>query len=219
MKPVVLVTRKLPDAVEARLRQDFDARLNPTDTLYSVSEIMARADGADAILLCHTEKIYRRRVRAPARIGQGDRQFLRWLRSRRFGSRESAWAGGDQHARGAFRIDRRTDDHADAGRGTAGERRRPFGAKPPVAGLEPGVHGGHPDDRKAVGHPRIRPGRAIGGQAGQKLRHDDPLHRRSPAAGPNSRKGRCFTKPPTTSCRTAIFSPSIVPPPRRPIAY
>ncbi len=56
MKPVVLVTRKLPDAVEARLRQDFDARLNPTDTLYSVSEIIARADGADAILLCHTER-------------------------------------------------------------------------------------------------------------------------------------------------------------------
>lgn len=56
MKPVVLVTRKLPDAVEARLRRDYEARLNPTDTLYSGDEIVRRAEGADAILPCHTEK-------------------------------------------------------------------------------------------------------------------------------------------------------------------
>ncbi|MBI3113588.1 MAG: D-glycerate dehydrogenase, partial [Rhodospirillales bacterium] len=34
-KPVVLVTRRLPSAVEARLRRDYDARLNPDDRLYS----------------------------------------------------------------------------------------------------------------------------------------------------------------------------------------
>ncbi|WP_316978452.1 2-hydroxyacid dehydrogenase [Shumkonia mesophila] len=56
MKPVVLVTRKLPDAVEARLRRDYEARLNPTDTLYSAEQIIERAQGADAILPCHTEK-------------------------------------------------------------------------------------------------------------------------------------------------------------------
>jgi len=56
MKPVVLVTRKLPQAVEARLRRDYDARLNPTDTLYSPDEVIRRAEGADAILPCHTEK-------------------------------------------------------------------------------------------------------------------------------------------------------------------
>jgi len=56
MKPVVLVTRKLPDAVEARLRRDYEARLNPTDTLYSGDDIVRRAEGADAILPCHTEK-------------------------------------------------------------------------------------------------------------------------------------------------------------------
>ena len=56
MKPVVLVTRKLPDAVEARLSRDYDARLNPTDTLYSPDDIIARAEGCDAILPCHTEK-------------------------------------------------------------------------------------------------------------------------------------------------------------------
>lgn len=55
-KPVVLVTRKLPDAVEARLRRDYDARLNPTDRLYSRNELIEAARGARAILPCHTEK-------------------------------------------------------------------------------------------------------------------------------------------------------------------
>lgn len=56
MKPVVLVTRKLPDAVEDRLRRDYDPILNPDDALYSSDEIIERAKGADAILPCHTEK-------------------------------------------------------------------------------------------------------------------------------------------------------------------
>ena len=56
MKPVVLVTRKLPDAVEDRLRRDYDARLNPEDALYSSDEIIERAQDVDAILPCHTEK-------------------------------------------------------------------------------------------------------------------------------------------------------------------
>jgi lactate dehydrogenase-like 2-hydroxyacid dehydrogenase len=56
MKPVVLVTRKLPDAVEARLSRDYDARLNPDDKLYSADDMIAMAEGADAILPCHTEK-------------------------------------------------------------------------------------------------------------------------------------------------------------------
>jgi lactate dehydrogenase-like 2-hydroxyacid dehydrogenase len=56
MKPVVLVTRKLPDAVEERLRRDYDPILNPQDALYSSDEIIERAKGVDAILPCHTEQ-------------------------------------------------------------------------------------------------------------------------------------------------------------------
>lgn len=56
MKPVVLVTRKLPDAVEARLMRDYDARLNPGDELYSADELIKRSEGVDAILPCHSEK-------------------------------------------------------------------------------------------------------------------------------------------------------------------
>jgi lactate dehydrogenase-like 2-hydroxyacid dehydrogenase len=56
MKPRVLVTRKLPDAVERRLRRDYDPILNPTDTLYSKDDIISKAAQVDAILPCHTEK-------------------------------------------------------------------------------------------------------------------------------------------------------------------
>lgn len=55
-KPVVLVTRKLPEAVEARLQRDYEARLNPTDALYATGDLIERAKGADAILPCHTEQ-------------------------------------------------------------------------------------------------------------------------------------------------------------------
>ncbi len=56
MKPVVLVTRKLPDAVEDRLRRDYSPILNPDDALYSGERMIERARGAEAILPCHTEK-------------------------------------------------------------------------------------------------------------------------------------------------------------------
>ncbi len=55
-KPVVLVTRKLPDAVEARLAEHFETILNPQDRLYSAEQIIEIADRVDAILPCHTEK-------------------------------------------------------------------------------------------------------------------------------------------------------------------
>ena len=54
-KPVVLVTRKLPEAVEARLAAAFDARLNPNDDPWFTSgaEIVKRATDAKAAgILC-----------------------------------------------------------------------------------------------------------------------------------------------------------------------
>ena len=55
-KPVVLVTRKLPDAVEHKLAEHFEVILNPEDKLYSSEELLQMAAKADAILPCHTEK-------------------------------------------------------------------------------------------------------------------------------------------------------------------
>ena len=56
-KPTVLVTRRLPQAVEDRLRRDYEPRLNPEDRFYSSDELIERAQGADALLPCHTEHL------------------------------------------------------------------------------------------------------------------------------------------------------------------
>jgi Lactate dehydrogenase and related dehydrogenases len=49
-RPTLVVTRHLPDAVEARAARDFNARLNPEDTPLSGADIVARAQGAQAVL-------------------------------------------------------------------------------------------------------------------------------------------------------------------------
>lgn len=49
-KPVLLVTRRLPAAVEAEAQEHFDARLTETDT--AIPDLVPRAEGADAILCC-----------------------------------------------------------------------------------------------------------------------------------------------------------------------
>jgi lactate dehydrogenase-like 2-hydroxyacid dehydrogenase len=54
-KPVVLVTRKLPQAVEDRLRRDYDPRFNDEDRLYTNDELIALASGAAGIVACHTD--------------------------------------------------------------------------------------------------------------------------------------------------------------------
>jgi len=54
-KPTVLVTRKLPDNVEARVDRDYHGLFNLEDRLYSTEELIELSTQADAILPCHTE--------------------------------------------------------------------------------------------------------------------------------------------------------------------
>ena len=56
-KATVLVTRRLPDAVERRLQRDYRARLNDADELYDADRLVELADGAVAIIPCHTERL------------------------------------------------------------------------------------------------------------------------------------------------------------------
>ena len=56
-KPVVLVTRRLPAAVEARLQRDYAPRLNAEDTVYPSERILELAEGAVAVIPCHTERL------------------------------------------------------------------------------------------------------------------------------------------------------------------
>jgi lactate dehydrogenase-like 2-hydroxyacid dehydrogenase len=56
-KPKVVVTRKLPEAVEARLRRDYEPLFNTDDHVYSTDELIDLADGAGALLPCHSEHL------------------------------------------------------------------------------------------------------------------------------------------------------------------
>ncbi len=56
-KPVLLVTRRLPDAIEARVARDYQARLNPEDTPRTGADILRLSQGADAILCCPAERL------------------------------------------------------------------------------------------------------------------------------------------------------------------
>ncbi|MHA1153166.1 MAG: 2-hydroxyacid dehydrogenase [Alphaproteobacteria bacterium] len=56
-KPIVVVGRKLPPNVEARLARDYRPKLNPDDRLYSSAELLELCADADAILPCHTEHL------------------------------------------------------------------------------------------------------------------------------------------------------------------
>ena len=69
VKPVILVTRKLPDSVEQKLAQHFTTILNPDDRLYGTAEMLQMAENADAILPCHTEKFSAETIaQLPARV-------------------------------------------------------------------------------------------------------------------------------------------------------
>jgi lactate dehydrogenase-like 2-hydroxyacid dehydrogenase len=52
----IVLTRRLPVDVQERASRDYDAVLNLEDKLYSMDEVLALADGADALLICSSEK-------------------------------------------------------------------------------------------------------------------------------------------------------------------
>src|SRR6186713_2217118 len=58
-KPVVVVTRKLPDAVETRMRELFDARLNIDDKPMSQAELAEAAKTAHVLVPTVTDRIDR----------------------------------------------------------------------------------------------------------------------------------------------------------------
>jgi glyoxylate reductase len=64
------VTRRLPDAVEARIRRDYNAWLNEADVQYGPDELADLAQDVDGILTCSTERWTSELVaRLPKRVG------------------------------------------------------------------------------------------------------------------------------------------------------
>ena len=56
-KPLVVITRKLPDPVETRMRELFDARLNLDDKPMSQPELVAAMREADVLVPTVTDRI------------------------------------------------------------------------------------------------------------------------------------------------------------------
>src|SRR6187431_1413348 len=56
-KPLVVVTRELPDTVETRMRELFDAQLNLDDKPMSQAELVAAAKSADVLVPTVTDRI------------------------------------------------------------------------------------------------------------------------------------------------------------------
>jgi glyoxylate reductase len=70
-KPVVHLTRKLPDSTETRMRELFDARLNETDMPPSKQQLQAMMQEADVLVPTVTD-----RIDADLIAGAGDRLKL-----------------------------------------------------------------------------------------------------------------------------------------------
>src|SRR6201996_9110441 len=77
-KPLVVVTRRLPDSVEMRMRELFDARLNPEDAPMTQAQLVEAAKVADVLVPTVTDQIDRSvlsqsgdRLRLIANFGNG----------------------------------------------------------------------------------------------------------------------------------------------------
>jgi lactate dehydrogenase-like 2-hydroxyacid dehydrogenase len=55
MKPKLLVTRRLTDAVQERAARDYDVTFNEDDRVFSRAELVEHCQSADAVLPCHSE--------------------------------------------------------------------------------------------------------------------------------------------------------------------
>ena len=56
-RPLVIVTRKLPDAIETRMMELFDARLNDTDTPFTQARLIEAVKQADVLVPTVTDRI------------------------------------------------------------------------------------------------------------------------------------------------------------------
>ena len=56
-KPLVIVTRKIPDVIERRMTELFETRLNLTDKPFSQAEMMAAAKEADVLVPTVTDRV------------------------------------------------------------------------------------------------------------------------------------------------------------------
>jgi len=56
-KPLVIVTRRLPDVIETRMRELFDAELNVSDQPMSQADLVQAVQKADVLVPTVTDRI------------------------------------------------------------------------------------------------------------------------------------------------------------------
>ena len=116
-KPVILVTRKLPEAIEARLTEVFDAKLNTADSLWgrAGAEVAARAKarGAAGILCAAGDAMNAAAINALPESVKVISTFSVGFDHIAIDAAR-AWHCRDEYARSAFLRDRRMRLHPDA---------------------------------------------------------------------------------------------------------
>ena len=182
-KPLVIVTRKLPDTVELRMRELFDARLNPEDKPMSQAQLTEAVKTADVLVPTVTDEI------DAAVLSQAGEQ-LKLIAN--FGNgvdnidvvtAVSARHHRDQHAGRADRGYRRHDHGADpGGAAPAGRRRGGADIRQGLDRLDADLDARPPHLGQAARHHRHGADRPGGGAARPRLRPADSLSQPPPRA-------------------------------------
>ena len=188
---LVIVTRKLPDVIETRMMELFDARLNLDDQPMAQAELVEavedrRRAGADR----HRPDRHRGARRRPARDLRLIANFGTGVDNIDVEAALQARHHGHQHAGRPDRGHGRHDDGADPRRRRAGwPRASGWPARGEWARLEPDLDARPPHLRQAARHRRHGPDRPGAGAARQGLRPVDPLPQPPPRRTPSDRAG------------------------------
>ena len=219
-KPLVIVTRKLPDVVETRMMELFNTRLNADDHPSSKAELIEAVKQAEVLVPTVTDRIDKAVIAPGRRPAQADRQFRHRRRQYRCRDGGCPRHHRHQHAGRPHRGHRRHDHGPDHGGGAAHDRRCGRSSAPTTAGRagrRPGCSARRIWGKRLgiIGMGRI--GRRW--PARQGLRAPDPLSQ--PQAGPSPRSTRNSRRPigkASTRCwRAWTSSRSIARTRRRPI--
>ena len=188
-RPLVIVTRKLPDVVETRLRELFDARLNLEDKPFTREELIDAVKTANVLVPTVTDRIDRAvlsqagpDLKLIAQFGTGvDNIDLETARNRSILVTNTPGVltedTADMTMALIIAVPRRLTEGA-----TLLKQRRQW-----LAGLVADLDARPPHLRQAARHRRHGAGRPGRGQAGQGVRPADPLSQPAGASRPRSR--------------------------------
>ncbi len=180
-KPLVVVTRKLPDSIETRMRELFDARLNLDDTPMTPEQIADAVRTADVLVPTVTDEITEEMLKQPDCKLQLIANFGNGVDNIDVDGGACARHHRDQHAEGSDRRHRRHDHGADPRGAAAADRGRlDPDRRQGLAGLVADLDARPSHRRQAARHHRHGPHRPGRGAPRARLRPADPLSQPPP---------------------------------------